>query len=212
MLMLRAETSWSAASKLALSTSSRGDASSTSPTLTAIGGLFSNCPTGRLEPEATETRKRLKSTPPRDLLSVRPLEPRGHPLPPLGRRVEAVSSEPGGPAKVHPRSRFAIRDLPSPTERVAEGVATAMWEYEARLIAHAPAEDLVRRLPSAVVVDPVDERTCRLHAGSPSPAMLAGYLGLLGVDFTIEDPEQHPELLEALRTFSDRRGRAAGGG
>jgi hypothetical protein len=42
--------------------------------------------------------------------------------------------------------------------------------------------------------------------------MLAGYLSLLGVDFTIEDPEQHPELLEALRTFSDRLGRAAGGG
>jgi hypothetical protein len=42
--------------------------------------------------------------------------------------------------------------------------------------------------------------------------MLAGYLGLLGFDFTIEDPEQHPGLLEALRTFPDRLGRAGGGG
>lgn len=79
-----------------------------------------------------------------------------------------------------------------------------MWHYRARVIAHAPAETLVGRLPPAVQVESIDERTCRLHVGSSSAPMLAAYLGLLGTDFTLEDPRSHPELVEAIRSLSTR--------
>ena len=60
-----------------------------------------------------------------------------------------------------------------------------------------------------MVVEPVDEQSCRLHVGSSSAEMLAAYLGLLGCDFTVEDHEQHPDLIEALAGLSGRLHRAA---
>jgi hypothetical protein len=52
----------------------------------------------------------------------------------------------------------------------------------------------------AVVVEAVDEHTCVIDVGSDTPQMLALYLGMLDVDFDVEDPE----LVEQLRTLADR--------
>ena len=92
---------------------------------------------------------------------------------------------------------------------MAQGAATAMWSYRARVIAYAPAEAMMRRLPAAIQIEPIDESTCRLHVGSSSAESLAEYLALLGVDFTIEEPEGHHELIAQLRSLSERFHRAA---
>jgi hypothetical protein len=84
-----------------------------------------------------------------------------------------------------------------------------MWNYRADVIAHAPASAVISRLPPAVTVDPIDEHTCRVHVGSDTPEMLALYLGMLGADFEIADPQAHPELVRHLRELADRYRRAA---
>ena len=106
--------------------------------------------------------------------------------------------------RVRPGPKFPMRDVGDAAAKVARGTATAMWHYRARVIAQAPAETLIRRLPSAIQIEPIDENTCRLHVGSSSPESLASYLALLGVDFSIEDPDQHPELVNEIRSLSER--------
>jgi predicted DNA-binding transcriptional regulator YafY len=109
--------------------------------------------------------------------------------------------------------RFTPRPLPDEdvAAYVSRGVATAGWRYQARVTVHAPAEAVAERLPPGVgSVEAVDERSCRLTAGSGSPGMLAAWLGALGADFTIDDPAEAPELAAELHTLADRYRRAAG--
>ena len=54
-----------------------------------------------------------------------------------------------------------------------------MWRYRARARVRVPAEEVAARLPPAVIVEPIDERTCFANVGSDSPSMLAVWLGLL---------------------------------
>jgi predicted DNA-binding transcriptional regulator YafY len=123
-------------------------------------------------------------------------------------RVDRVSlpAYPEGP-------RFTPRQLPDGDAalHVLKGTGAAMWLYRAEVIAHAPAADVIGRLPPAVTVDPIGEHTCRIHAGSDTPQMLALYLGMLGADFEIENPAEHPELVRHLRDLAARYGRAARG-
>jgi predicted DNA-binding transcriptional regulator YafY len=116
----------------------------------------------------------------------------------------SLSAHPAGP-------RFAPRQIPDGDAalHVLKGTGAAMWRYQAAVIAHAPAEDVLPRLPPAVTVDPIDPNTCRIHVGSDTPQMLALYLGLLGADFEIETPSDHPELVEHLRALAARYRRAA---
>ncbi len=79
------------------------------------------------------------------------------------------------------------------------------------MIAHSDAGSLVPRLPPAITVDPIDGNTCRVSVGSDSPEMLAVYLGMLGVDFEIENPQDRPELVRHLRQLAGRYRRAARG-
>ena len=104
---------------------------------------------------------------------------------------------------------FRRRPVEDAADRVAVGAATAMWKYRARVIAQAPAETLLARLPAAVHVEPIDTKSCRLRVGSSDPKSLTGYLALLGVEFRIEDPDDHPELVEALLAMAERFRRAA---
>jgi predicted DNA-binding transcriptional regulator YafY len=112
-------------------------------------------------------------------------------------RVDRISD-----ARPRPAPKFSPRAVPDLAARVSIGAATAMWTYRARVVAHAPAETVVGRLPQAVQVEAIDETSCRLHVGSSTAATLARYLALLGVGFTVEEPESHPDLVEALRQLS----------
>jgi hypothetical protein len=85
-----------------------------------------------------------------------------------------------------------------------------MWAYRASVIVHAGADSVASRLPPAITVEAIDDRTCRLQVGSDRPQILAFYLGLLDVDFEIEEPEKHPELVGYLGQLAERYRRAAG--
>lgn len=104
--------------------------------------------------------------------------------------------------------RFTPRELPGDGDvasYVARGIATATWAVRARATVHAPAELIAGRLPSTIDVQPIDDENCVIDVGSDDPMMLAGWLALLGADFTVEAPA---ELLDALRELSDRLRRA----
>ncbi len=94
--------------------------------------------------------------------------------------------------------RFAPRALPPDGEvasQLARGVTQASWRYRARVIVHAPAAHVRRRLPYPAEVLSLDENRCTFEPGSDHPEMLALYLGLLDAEFTIVDS---PELVAAL--------------
>jgi predicted DNA-binding transcriptional regulator YafY len=105
--------------------------------------------------------------------------------------------------------RFIARRVPGGdvTAYVERTVGRATWRYQARVLLHAPAASLAGRLPPAVELEPVDERTCIATAGADDPTVLALYLGMLDVDFDILDA---PELAEALAQLARRYARAAG--
>jgi predicted DNA-binding transcriptional regulator YafY len=111
----------------------------------------------------------------------------------------------------HEGPRFTPRQLPDgdPALHVLKGTGAAMWNYRADVIAGCAAGDLISRLPPAITVEPIDENTCRVRVGSDSPQMLAFYLGMLGVDFQIENPGAHPDLVRHLGRLAGRYDRAA---
>jgi predicted DNA-binding transcriptional regulator YafY len=106
--------------------------------------------------------------------------------------------------------RFVPREPPGGdvVAYLRRGVGSATWRYRARVKVHAPASLVAGRLPPAVLVDAVDERTCIIDAGSDTPQMLAVYLGMLDVDFEVDGP---PELVEQLATLAARYRRAITG-
>jgi predicted DNA-binding transcriptional regulator YafY len=104
--------------------------------------------------------------------------------------------------------RFAPRELPEPdlAEYVSRRASAAAWRYRARVLVHAPADAVWRRItPGVGTVEPVDGQTCLLHTGADSIETVAVYIGLLGLDFTVVDP---PELVAHLRTLAGRYRRA----
>jgi predicted DNA-binding transcriptional regulator YafY len=107
--------------------------------------------------------------------------------------------------------RFAPRDLSDDevADRITRGLATATWHYRAQVTVHAPAAAIAGRLPAAITVWPVDERTCRIDVGSDNPHALALHLGLLDADFEV-DRAAAPELTDQLGTLAARFARAAG--
>ncbi|MFR9776815.1 helix-turn-helix transcriptional regulator [Micromonospora sp. MS34] len=118
-------------------------------------------------------------------------------------RVDRITPRtPAGP-------RFAPRELPEDlVDRVRRGVSSAAWRYRARVRVHAPAEVVAERINPAVgTVEPLDGQSCLLHTGADRLETIAVWVGLLGLDFTVEDP---PELAEVLRTLATRYLRAAG--
>ncbi|WP_262282847.1 YafY family protein [Micromonospora sp. MA102] len=105
--------------------------------------------------------------------------------------------------------RFAARELPGDVvDRVRQGVSSAAWRHRARVRVHAPAEVVADRINPAVgTVEPAGEAACLLHTGADRLETIAVWLGLLDLDFTVEDP---PELADLLRSLAERYLRAAG--
>ena len=104
--------------------------------------------------------------------------------------------------------RFTPRALPPDQEitaQVARGIGEATWRYRARVIVHAPAAHVRRRMPTPIEVESLGGDRCAFEPGSDDPETLALYLGMLGVDFEIVDA---PELVDALRKLTRRYQRA----
>jgi predicted DNA-binding transcriptional regulator YafY len=85
---------------------------------------------------------------------------------------------------------------------VLRDVAAAGWKVHARIIIHAPADEVLTRInPTVGVVEAVDESTCVLVTGADSLEIIAVYVGMLGLDFTVTEP---PGLVEHLRVLGHR--------
>jgi predicted DNA-binding transcriptional regulator YafY len=109
-------------------------------------------------------------------------------------------------------TRFSPRKLPAkdPAAYVERSIRGAPNQYEARVTVHAPAEDVLRRVPThAGRIEPIDDHTCEYRTGDDNLEWLALRIMMLGADFTLEEP---PELAEHLRGVAERLRRAAGGG
>lgn len=115
--------------------------------------------------------------------------------------------------RMHPRSptgpRFAPRDLRD--SDVAEAIAhhpndRPSSPCSAIVTLHASAEDLAGQImPAEGSIEPIDERTCRLHIGAMSHKSIALALGRLDVDFTITGSA---ELRDEVSNLASRYTRA----
>jgi predicted DNA-binding transcriptional regulator YafY len=115
--------------------------------------------------------------------------------------------------RIEPRTptgpRFTPRELPDDAGRyVAEGVTTRAYRFQARIVLHASAESLAPYAWTGFgTLTALDGDRCLLRTGFESLDALAMYVGMLGVDFEVEEP---PELAGHLRTVSARLARGAG--
>jgi hypothetical protein len=104
------------------------------------------------------------------------------------------------------------RFTPSPllgedfTAFVLREVAFSGWNVHVRIAVDAPADEVLRRInPTVGVVESVDDDHSVLVTGGDSVEVVAVWIGMLGLDFHVTEP---PELLDHLRTVSDRYARA----
>jgi predicted DNA-binding transcriptional regulator YafY len=99
--------------------------------------------------------------------------------------------------------RFTPREPPAEDigEYVMRNVRSAPMTHHARAIVQAPAAVITDRVPRGIVVEPIDDDTCAVHATANTIEMLALYLGMLDAEFTVTEP---PELLERLRRLAER--------
>jgi predicted DNA-binding transcriptional regulator YafY len=106
--------------------------------------------------------------------------------------------------------RFIPRELPAEdlAAYVRGGIRSAFGRVEALVRVHAPAEGIIRRVPPDVVVEPVDDNTCLVHAYASSPELLAIRLGMLGAEFEVTEP---PELVACVQGLASRYAAAAPG-
>jgi len=87
-------------------------------------------------------------------------------------------------------------------------IAASGWKVHARLRIDAPADRVLTRInPTVGVVEVVDDRTSVLVTGADSLETIAAYIGMLGMDFTVDSPA---ELVPHLLHLADVYTRAAG--
>lgn len=103
--------------------------------------------------------------------------------------------------------RFVPREPPAGDVAafVTEGTGSAMWRYRFRIRLYAPIEKVAKLLPPPVRVEPVDERSCIMHAGADTLDLAVVYIAMVDVDFDVLEP---PELVNRLRKITDRYLRA----
>jgi predicted DNA-binding transcriptional regulator YafY len=107
---------------------------------------------------------------------------------------------PGGRAFVPQEPPFDL------TEFVVREVARTGWAVHARLIIDAPAEEVLARINPAVgTVESLADGRSVLVTGGDSLEIVAVWISMLGLDFTVERPAELVQHMELLR---DRYARA----
>ena len=107
--------------------------------------------------------------------------------------------------------RFSLRDLPA--EDIAEYVAQKTQQVQMKasgaVLVHAGAAVVEERMGAwgGRSVEPLGEDRCRVRLWARSPEEVVVWLGVLGLDFEVEDS---PELAEAVRRVGERYVRALG--
>lgn len=94
------------------------------------------------------------------------------------------------------------------TDFVLREVASTGWAVHARITVLAEADAVLARInPTVGVVEPLGAGRCVLVTGADSVDTIAAYIGMLEMDFLVEDP---PELVAALERFGRRYLQAVG--
>ncbi len=103
--------------------------------------------------------------------------------------------------------RFAPQPFPGDlTEFVVREVARTGWAVHSRIPVHAAAEEVLARINPAVgTVEAVSDTESVLVTGGDSVEVIAVWIGMLGLDFSVTGP---PALVDHLRVLSDRYARA----
>jgi predicted DNA-binding transcriptional regulator YafY len=98
--------------------------------------------------------------------------------------------------------RFRPREAPDAAAYVQRSVTVSPYQFEARVVVHAPAAEVREQItPASGSVESVDDQTCRVVAGGNSLEALVWHFGSLGHAFTVEAPT---ELREAMAAFGAR--------
>ncbi|QFU88862.1 YafY family protein [Amycolatopsis sp. YIM 10] len=117
-------------------------------------------------------------------------------------RVDRITDEPRIAGRFTPREPPAA-DLGAYLTRQ---LSSAPYRYQCRVKLHAPASRIAELVGASIgEVEPIDEHTCRLHAGGSRIDEIPFYLARFGCDFEVEDP---PELAAHVRELAARFGRA----
>ncbi len=109
-----------------------------------------------------------------------------------------------------PGARFNPRPLPQgdPVAFVSQAITSAPYRYHARILFHAPAQEVAPNTPPTVGrVQALDAHSCLYLVGSDSLVELALFVAIKGIDFEVLEP---PELRPVLRELAGRLERAAG--
>ncbi len=108
------------------------------------------------------------------------------------------------------RERFLPRELPDGdiAAYVSRSIGSRAYSFQARVLIHAPLEDVAARVPPlAGHLTAVSKRRCLLESGANSLHSLAWHIASLGVEFKVQSP---PELAEHIAELAGRLSRAAG--
>jgi predicted DNA-binding transcriptional regulator YafY len=93
------------------------------------------------------------------------------------------------------------------TEFVVREVARTGWAVHARLVIDASAAEVIARINPAVgTVEPLPDGRSVLVTGGDSLEIVAVWIGMLGLDFTVQEPT---ELIGHLRLLAQRYARAS---
>ncbi|WP_026403695.1 helix-turn-helix transcriptional regulator [Actinomadura rifamycini] len=144
----------------------------------------------------------------------RTVEP--HRLVSFGRHWYLVAWDPGRDGwrtfrvdRLTPRTPPGPRFVPRPppdgdaAAYLERTLSSRAWPVRATVVLHVPADDAAERVwPGMGTVEPVDDRSCRLHVGADTPADLVWMITSVGVGFTLADGP--PELADALRVQARR--------
>ncbi|WP_425953904.1 helix-turn-helix transcriptional regulator [Xylanimonas sp. McL0601] len=104
-------------------------------------------------------------------------------------------------------ARFTPRELPEdPVDRVRRAVGAAAWAYRARVLVHAPADVVARRMPVPFAPEPAGQDACVLDVGADDPDVLARWLALLGLPLEVLDGDELRGALGRLARILARAG------
>lgn len=105
--------------------------------------------------------------------------------------------------------RFEPEPFPGDlTDFVVREVARTGWAVHTRILIHAPVEEVLARINPAVgTVEAAGDAESVLVTGGDSLEIVAVWIGMLGLDFTVTEP---PELIDHLRELAHRYERAIG--
>ena len=114
-------------------------------------------------------------------------------------RVDRVQAQPR-PAQ---GARFTPRQAPEDfSTMVSRSISASPYLYRVRLQMNGSASDVRTRVPPWIgVVEPLDERRCVLTVGADSYESLAALIVQAGADFTLLEP---PELVQPIQAIAAR--------